>query len=216
MDVVEIRHLVGVLLKHCPSTRHITRLTNRLVGSQVPSSRRYLHSRQNKIHQLCRLVSTKPGTVLQPDNAGGDVVKKLDDKSYFKRLGKTTNHYWTDHAEDILQRLNMERLVDPDHNLNLRENLRRRYCDDKVDLDVIRSLWGRWSTTTSRKDREELASTVVGLALWVPNDSCSEALAIPDDAPVPINVHGQPTTPEVLEFQKVMVCILYMCIYIWF
>lgn len=140
-------------------------------------------------------------------------LAKEDDTAYFKRLGKTTNHYWTDNADQVLQRLNMEQLVDPDHDIALRENLRRRYCDDKIDLDEIRTLWGKWmSPKISLEERTSLAKRLVGMALWVPNETHPAALGVDGDVPVAIKVHGQPKPQHnVVEFQKVYSLVSIMC-----
>jgi hypothetical protein len=163
------------------------------------------------INQHVKRNSLSTSTKSEPQTSSSSLENEAspgqDDTKYFKQLGKTTNHYWTNNAEQVVGRLNMERLIDPDYNVGLRKNLRRRHCDDKVDLDKIRSAWGRWkSSPINSEERQEMAKILVGLALWVPNDSHPAALRVDGDVPITIKVHGQPPTThdetEVLEFQK--------------
>jgi len=128
------------------------------------------------------------------------------DSKFFKRLGKTSNHFWVDNAQEVFDRLEWKRLLEP--TAAFVGSLRRRGCtgnDHQVDLGKIGRLWEELEKISKEEveKRKALKEKLVTMALWVPNDTHEASLAMEGDVPMSIKTNGTKTSKKVEEFQKV-------------
>ncbi|ODM94411.1 Serine--tRNA ligase, chloroplastic/mitochondrial [Orchesella cincta] len=127
-------------------------------------------------------------------------TSQKDDKKYFKELSKTTNPYWLENAEEVFNRLDWKRLVNPRSKEGLKESFRKRYAE--VDIDAICKLWKERDVCTNEAERRALTQKLVTLGLWVPNETHEEAEATENEIPKEVYRFGEATNANVEEFSK--------------
>lgn len=126
-----------------------------------------------------------------------------DDSKYFKGLSKTINPYWLSNADSVFKQLNWKRLLDPGRKQFLEENFRKRFAE--ANLDKISKLWKKREECEDEGKKTEITKELVSLALWIPNDTHPEAMAIEDEVPKEIFAFGKDRSAggDVQEFSKV-------------
>lgn len=132
-------------------------------------------------------------------------IDEKDDVKFFKALSKSANPYWISNAENMFKRLDWSRLLNPANRQKLEASFHQRQA--KVDLDRILKLWTERQHCSNDEAKQKLTEELVSLALWVPNETHPDSMAIENDIPKEVFRHGEPKSGEAEEFSKVFLII---------